>query len=73
MRYRQGSFDVGKGRGDKMTVTMNGGIGGIVIDARGRLPMYLPVDAENRIRKLLEWYKALDVYPMDDLQKYVNK
>ncbi len=66
-------FDVGKGRGDKMTVTMNGGIGGIVIDARGRLPMYLPVDAENRIRKLLEWYKALDVYPMDDLQKYVNK
>jgi hypothetical protein len=67
-------FDVGKGRGDKLTGNHRMvAMGGIIIDARGRQPMYLPTDAENRIRKLLEWYKALDVYPMEDLQKYINK
>jgi len=52
---------------------LEGGVGGLIIDARGRQPFFLPSDTENRIRKLVEWYKALDVYPMDVLAKYVKK
>jgi uncharacterized protein (TIGR01319 family) len=66
-------FDVGKGRGSDLTTTIAGGIGGIIIDARGRQSMFLPTDTENRIRKLVEWIKALDVYPMETLQKYMKK
>jgi len=66
-------FDVGEGRGHEVKATLEGGVGGLIIDARGRQPLYLPEDTENRIRKLLEWYKALDVYPMDVLAKYAKK
>lgn len=66
-------FDVGAGRGHELKARLEGGIGGLIIDARGRQPLYLPSDTENRIRKLVEWYKALDVYPMDTLAKYVKK
>ncbi|HHW99576.1 MAG TPA: methylaspartate mutase [Firmicutes bacterium] len=67
------SFDVGEGRGHELKAQLEGGIGGLIIDARGRQPFFLPSDTENRIRKLVEWYKALDVYPMDVLAKYVKK
>lgn len=66
-------FDVGKGRGAELTTSIEGGVGGIIIDGRGRQSMFLPTDTQNRIRKLLEWIKALDVYPMDSVQKYMKK
>lgn len=66
-------FDVGKGRGSELTASIEGGLGGIIIDARGRQSMFLPTDTENRIRKLVEWITALDVYPADALQKYMKK
>lgn len=66
-------FDVGEGKGHERTCKLEGGVGGIIIDARGRQPMYLPADTDNRIRKLFEWYRTLDVYPMDVLEKYTKK
>ena len=65
-------FDVGAGRGHELKARLEGGVGGLIIDARGRKPFFLPADTENRIRKLVEWYKALDVYSMDVLDKYLK-
>jgi uncharacterized protein (TIGR01319 family) len=51
-------FDVGAGRGKPRTVTVEGGVVGLIIDARGR-PIALPAPRETRIEKLREWLTAL--------------
>jgi uncharacterized protein (TIGR01319 family) len=61
-------FDVGAGPGHDLTVEVEGGIVGLILDARGR-PLTLPEDDEARRKKLLEWFKALDAYPE---QLYIN-
>ncbi|MDI6828252.1 MAG: glutamate mutase L, partial [Armatimonadota bacterium] len=50
-------FDVGAGRGRPHTVEVEGGVVGIIIDARGR-PLILPSDDNERIAKLGEWMEA---------------
>ena len=65
-------FDLGRGKGHEVHAKVEGGVVGIIIDARGRGPLGLPSDKTNRIRKLVEWYKALDCYPMDILGKYLG-
>jgi uncharacterized protein (TIGR01319 family) len=55
-------FDMGAGRGKELRRTVEGGVVGIIIDARGR-PFQLPEDDDERIRKLMEWETVLDVYP----------
>jgi len=55
-------FDVGFGKGKEVNTEINGGVVGIVVDARGR-PLHLPTDRNARVRKLTEWNKALNVYP----------
>ncbi|HID94497.1 MAG TPA: methylaspartate mutase [Candidatus Latescibacteria bacterium] len=59
-------FDVGAGRGKVLKTTVEGGVVGIIVDARGR-PLQLPERAELRMRKLKEWAMALDAYPRLDL------
>jgi uncharacterized protein (TIGR01319 family) len=54
--------DIGRGAGKKRKVTVEGGVVGIILDARGR-PIALPNDENERKRKLIEWFKALDAYP----------
>ena len=54
------NFNVGKGKGQPRTVTVTGGVVGIIIDARGR-PMTLPTDESVRIRKLHEWFSAIGI------------
>lgn len=66
------NFELGKGKGHEIHVKVEGGVVGLIIDARGREPLGLPTDKKQRIRKLVEWIKALDVYPMDILQKYLD-
>jgi len=66
------NFELGKGKGHEIHVKVEGGTVGLIIDARGREPLGLPTDKNQRIRKLVEWYKALDVYPMDILEKYLG-
>ena len=55
-------FDVGLGNGKEVHTEIGGGVVGIIIDCRGR-PLVLPEDKEERVRKLTEWNRALDVYP----------
>ncbi|QUL99644.1 MAG: glutamate mutase L [Candidatus Fermentithermobacillus carboniphilus] len=64
-------FDVGKGYGHTLETTVNGGVVGVVIDCRGR-PLQLPEDAEQRNAKLIEWFKAMNLYPEDALKKYAK-
>jgi len=65
-------FDLGRGKGSEAHSKVLGGVVGVIIDARGRGPLGLPGDKTHRIRKLVEWYKALDAYPMDILGKYLG-
>lgn len=68
-----GNFDMGKGRGRSISKKVRGGVaGGIIIDARGRRPFTLPADKNTRITKLFEWFKALDIYSMDVLDRYMK-
>lgn len=54
--------DVGRGSGRRRKVVVEGGVVGIILDARGR-PLVLPDDDNERKQKLIEWFKALDAYP----------
>jgi hypothetical protein len=63
------TFDVGEGRGKERTVTLKGGVVGVIFDCRGRQPFKLPEDRAARIAKLNQWNEALDLYPPRDTQK----
>ena len=54
--------DIGRGPGKKMKIVVEGGVVGIILDARGR-PLVLPDDNNERKQKLIEWFKVLDAYP----------
>jgi len=56
------NFDVGSGPGHKRAAVIEGGVVGIIIDARGR-PLTLPTDEEKRKQKLAAWFRALEAYP----------
>lgn len=60
-------FDVGMGSGHVLTTTVEGGVVGIIIDARGR-PLVMPENDEERRKALLKWSIALDVHPGKVLQ-----
>ncbi len=51
-------FDVGAGKGKPRTVPVEGGVVGLLIDARGR-PIALPSAMDARVTKLQEWLQAL--------------
>jgi len=61
-------FDVGAGKGKKREAEVWGGAAGIIIDARGR-PLTLPEDFETRRKMLVSWFKALNAYPDEILEK----
>jgi uncharacterized protein (TIGR01319 family) len=56
-------FDVGAGHGKTLETGVEGGVVGLIIDCRGRRPFLLPLSAEERVRKLNEWNKTLNMYP----------
>jgi uncharacterized protein (TIGR01319 family) len=53
-------FDAGAGRGKPMSSTVEGGVVGLIVDARGR-PLALPSDPGTRVRQLQTWMRALDL------------
>ncbi len=55
-------FDVGAGRGKQLTIKVEGGVVGVIIDARGR-PLEFLEDSEKRIESLMKWNKSLEMYP----------
>jgi len=56
------NFDVGAGAGTELECEVEGGVVGIIIDARGR-PLELEQNEEKRREALVKWNKALGVYP----------
>ncbi|MHC4321466.1 MAG: glutamate mutase L [Planctomycetota bacterium] len=57
-------FDLGAGKGQKITKEVTGGIVGLVIDARGRpLDLQEGKGKEPLPERLLKWIKAFDAYP----------
>jgi hypothetical protein len=46
----------------RFNIKVDGGVVGILIDARGR-PIDLPVDDDARCSKLREWFTSLEAYP----------
>jgi uncharacterized protein (TIGR01319 family) len=56
-------FDLGAGRGRPLEARVRGGVVGLIVDTRGRQPFRLPDDADQRVERLREWNRALDVFP----------
>ena len=54
------SFDLGEGRGKPIQRRVQGGVVGLILDARGR-PLQLPDGDVARVLKLREWLRALDI------------
>jgi hypothetical protein len=50
-------FDAGEGKGRQRKFEAEGGVVGLIIDARGR-PLQLPSDDAARTAKLADWYSA---------------
>jgi len=62
-------FDVGAGFGHGLRTEVGGGVVGLLLDSRGR-PLELPLEDEERRKKLLEWFTALDAYPKELLERW---
>ncbi|MGI5816990.1 MAG: glutamate mutase L [Armatimonadota bacterium] len=56
------SFDAGEGRGRPVKAELEGGVAGLIIDARGR-PLQLPEDDAQRAEAIRRWERELDIYP----------
>lgn len=52
-------FDIGYGPGKEQTITVRGGVVGLVIDARGRRPLQLPASDEARQTLLRQWMRDI--------------
>jgi hypothetical protein len=65
-------LDLGLGKNKEIESTVYGGTTGIILDCRGRRPLVIPEDRTKRIEKLLEWYRAIDMYPLESLKATVN-
>lgn len=60
-----GGLDVGAGANRPVKKTVKGGLVGLIADCRGR-PLQLPA-AGDRSGKLLTWLKAMNAYPLEEL------
>ena len=58
-------FDMGAGKGRPVSRVVRGGVVGVAVDTRGRRPFVLPEKPAERIAKLREWNRALDLYPRE--------
>jgi hypothetical protein len=63
-------YDIGAGPGKELETKVQGGIAGLLLDARGR-PIYFPEDDAERKQLLLSWFAATDLYDLDALQRLI--
>jgi hypothetical protein len=63
-------YDVGAGPGQELDTVVQGGIAGLLLDARGR-PLYFPTDDEKRKDILLKWFKAVGLYDEKALEALI--
>jgi uncharacterized protein (TIGR01319 family) len=61
-------LDVGAEPGQSLEAKVMGGIGGVILDGRGR-PIQLPDEAEARRTVLREWFAILEMYPSEMIGK----
>ncbi len=61
-------LDVGAEPGKSLEAKVIGGIGGVILDGRGR-PIQLPDEAEARRTLLREWFAVLEMYPAEMIGK----
>ena len=61
--------DIGSGPGQVREADIEGGVAGIVLDARGR-PVRTTTDRAEMKKLLLKWYRALDLYPTEALDRF---
>lgn len=59
-------FNLGMGKNKEIQADVYGGVVGVIIDGRGR-PIVIPEDRTKRVEKLVEWYTAMDLYPLKEL------
>ncbi len=59
-------YDIGAGPGEELEATVQGGVAGLLLDARGR-PLYFPEEDSTRKELLLKWFKATDMYDEEAL------
>ena len=55
-------LDIGNGRGKSLEASIEGGVVGIITDARGR-PLILPEDKDLKKEKLIDWFTSTKAYP----------
>ncbi|MBK9119817.1 MAG: glutamate mutase L [Phycisphaerales bacterium] len=55
-------FDAGGGPGQVVERELTGGTVGLMLDGRGR-PLAIPAEKAERVRTLMTWNQALDMYP----------
>ncbi|MEW6032028.1 MAG: glutamate mutase L [Bacillota bacterium] len=65
-------YDVGAGPGHRLETNVEGGTCGLILDGRGR-PLVLSDQPDERAKKLIEWFRALDVYPEEPLNRLVAR
>jgi uncharacterized protein (TIGR01319 family) len=61
--------DIGVGLGHSLEATVEGGVAGVLLDARGR-PVRTVDDRVEMKKLLLKWFKAIDMYPTEDLDAF---
>ena len=57
------NYDLGAGKGNKITKEINGGVVGIILDGRGRPFDLSTLSEDDRVKYLKEWMTELDIYP----------
>jgi len=62
-------YDLGGGKGHPVEAEIEGGLVGVILDCRGR-PLELPASDTERVAKLIEWYRTMDVYDSEFVRKY---
>jgi len=59
-------YDIGAGPGEALEATVQGGVAGLLLDARGR-PLYFPEEDSQRKELLLSWFRTTEMYDEEAL------
>jgi hypothetical protein len=62
------NMDVGNGPGQVLETLVMGGIGGVILDGRGR-PLQLLEDQSARMELLRSWFSSLNMYEKDKIER----
>ncbi len=60
-------YDVGGGKGNKVTKEVHGGVVGVILDGRGRPFDLSSLSEDERVTHLKRWMTELNIYPADKL------